>query len=92
MPIDVVIVVIAIVIAFGLLGATLSWASMEPPDARDLPRADRRYSGRRVQVREGPRKSPTGFFRALIWRSLLQRTAGLLRIAMVPFTLVRCEP
>jgi hypothetical protein len=38
MPIDVVIVVIAIVIAFGLLGATLSWASMEPPDARDLPR------------------------------------------------------
>jgi hypothetical protein len=54
--------------------------------------ADRRYSGRRVQVREGPRKSPTGFFRALIWRSLLQRTAGLLRIAMVPFTLVRCEP
>ena len=40
----------------------------------------------------GPRKSPTGFFRALIWRSLLQRTAGLLRTAMVPFTLVRCEP
>jgi hypothetical protein len=26
--------------------------------------ADRRYSGRRVQVREGPRKSPTGVFRA----------------------------
>jgi hypothetical protein len=38
MPIDVVIVVIAIVIAFGLLGATLSWASMDPPHARDLPR------------------------------------------------------
>jgi hypothetical protein len=38
MPIDVVIAIIAIVIAFGLLGATLSWASMEPPDARDLPR------------------------------------------------------
>ena len=92
MVIDVVIVVIAIVVAFGLLGATLSWASMEPPDARDLPQADRRYSGRRVQVREGPRKSPTGFFRALIWRSLLQRTAGLLRIAVVSFTLVRREP
>jgi hypothetical protein len=38
MPIDVVIVIIAIVIAFGLLGATLSWVSTEPPDARDLPR------------------------------------------------------
>jgi len=38
MPIDVVIAIIVIVIAFGLLGATLSWASMEPPDARDLPR------------------------------------------------------
>ena len=38
MPIDVVIAIIVIVIAYGLLRATLSWASMEPPDARDLPR------------------------------------------------------
>ena len=38
MPIDVIIAIIAIVIAFDLLGATLSWASIEPPDARDLPR------------------------------------------------------
>lgn len=37
MPIDIVIVIIAIVIAFGLLGVTLLWPSMEPPHARDLP-------------------------------------------------------
>ena len=33
MPIDSIIVITAIIVAFGLLGATLAWATMQPPDA-----------------------------------------------------------
>ena len=33
MPIDSIIVITAIMVALGLLGATLAWATMHPPDA-----------------------------------------------------------
>jgi len=33
MPIDSIIVITAIIVALGLLGATLAWATMQLPDA-----------------------------------------------------------